>query len=170
MSKLNLSKEVIIGLFINFLIANSGLLMFMIVFSAFFDDWKTSLSTSNWFIYLFIILIIYILKFSLLPLYSFYTSKYSENKQFVDFLSEVKIDKKLQNNVLIRSIVIDFIFILLNIVPTSVNYHYNFIGFISNLLTWLVVYLITGAGLFGSYVALFAWWKRKSIAINCKKP
>lgn len=163
MQKISLSKEVIIGVFINILISNSGLLMFIAFFSAFFDDWKTPLSQSTWFIYLFIVLIFYVLKFSLLPLYYFFTNKYSKNKYIIDFLYHIKADKKLQNNFLIGCVIVDFIFILLSVVPTSINYHYSFDGFMQNILIWAVIYLITGVGLFGSYLTLFAGWKiRKS--------
>jgi hypothetical protein len=149
------SKELIAGIIINLFIGSTALLIFIIVFNAFFDDWKTPLSVMEWLVYLFIVVSIYVLKFSLLPLYWFLINKYSKNKYIIDLLSQIKADKSLQNNFLIGGVIFDFIFILLNTVPTSIHYHYDFVGFMQNILIWTFVYLITGAGLLGSYLALF---------------
>ncbi len=165
--KKNLSKELIIGIIINIFIVNTAQLLFIIVFKAFFDDLATPLSTKIWLVYLFIVLIIYILKFSLIPLYCSIINKYSKNSSVISFLSNIKMNSKIKAKFLAYSFCVDMINCIAWILYV---YHFESTSkFLSNLTFWLVIYLITGAGLFGSYLALFAGWKIKERFSNFKK-
>lgn len=147
------SKELIVGIIINLFIVSTAQLVFIIVFNAFFDDWKTPLSQNIWLVYLFIVLIIYILKFSLLPLYLSIIEKYSKNLSVITFLSNLKTNAKMQNKFLYYGFLIDIIICVIFVL--FVHPFYSFLEFLSSVLFWFLIYIITGAGLLGSYLALF---------------
>lgn len=168
MTKLNLSKEFSMGVLINIVIAITSIIMFSVFTIALFVEPISHLGHNIWYICLFVLGIIYMIKFVSLPLYFFIVNKYSQNLFIVNFLSNIKTNIQLQNKILIYCFIVDILICIIGVL--FIRPFYSFGEFLSNLLFWFVIYLTTGAGLLGSYLSLFVWWKIQNKTINCEKP
>lgn len=85
-------------------------------------------------------------------------SSKSENQPIIDLMQRLKNNKKsLLSWLLGIEILINFLLALLNSLATSGN----FMNILFNFVMFNALYLVAGAGLFGSYLSLFTGWKIK---------
>lgn len=108
-----------------------------------------------------VLLIFLFIKLSVLPFFLKKIERLSKDKLFEEFVAKIRSNKA---PILIISLTIDSFFILL----------FNLIlfrqSFPNELVLTTAAYLVSGMGLFGSYLVLFAWWifidwrKKKIIA------
>ncbi len=106
-----------------------------------------------WYYWLFGVLLLYFIKFTLLSSAIFLMKKYSNKESLLLLIDEVQKDQKQQCEILKNSSIIDLIICLsltLIIYPKASSFE-----ILSNFIFILIIYIISGAGLLGSYLVFF---------------
>ncbi len=106
-------------------------------------------------------LLILTVKIISLPLVISNIKKKNQNIAIANLIDKVKTNKILQKKILVTIFLIEFIINLILSITNSLVIKGSMINFLYNTLMFNLMYLFTGAGLFGSYLVLFLWWKIK---------
>lgn len=105
-------------------------------------------------------LFILTLKIISLPIVVINVKKNTKNISLVNFIDTVKTNKILQKKILFTILLIELIINLILSITNFLVLKGSMVNFLYNTLMFNLMYLFTGAGLFGSYLVLFGWWKR----------
>lgn len=140
-------------IFANIFIMLSMIFIVMIYSQMLFPDEnsKSDYFISNyWWI---VVLLVYIIKFSLFPTLNLLIEKFSKHEGLKVIVKDIRNNQDTQYKTLKISLIIDLI--ICSIFTLIVYSNHSIIEILSSFVFILIIYLITGAGLFGSYLALF---------------
>lgn len=155
----NAPIESLILILANLLVASTTFIfIFLGVNMIFAPDnlWKDN---PLWYYWLFGILLLYFLKFTLFPSTIFLIKKYSTKESLLLLIDEIQKNQEQQYKILKKSSIID---LTICIGLTLIMYPKAFFfEFFSNFIFILIIYIISGAGLLGSYFNLFHGGKLK---------